>query len=386
MKAILTAALGYLVLTSCDSAPVKKPSDTPTDSLSASNYDPETEMQIIDPRPDVSSINLDGNDFRLNGFRVALQDYMRSESPALTYFSPESSDYVEIMRCRADTDIRIDDISLKEVAFGTSDPDEESRIYQKYNFWKTAEELDGCILIADGYGDSEIFIDGFALSGSYHYLARACVNQDRLQDKEISNRNCSRQVAFSRELSDFVNQRAETQRKYLSEAMEARNEADSLGRLVYYTIIDYNNAIVDCEKREGKRLATVQDKQAIGNAVGVGVSLAATIYAGGASAGSAASGASGASGASESFNYVKGFKYAWENKDQAVGTGMQLGAAINNLFSSQADIPRSCTLATKAKQDGVVYTKQLKASHELYAIKMDAAREAEAHVEELENQ
>jgi len=374
------AVIFSLFLTHCANS--KKVNKSSNSSANGAAYNPAlTGLAIIDPRPRVSAFSLDELGFHVGGVRVGLQDYMSSESPAIAFFRPELADFVEILRCTKETIIRSGVHTLENIEIGTSSSEEKTRIMQSNDFWAVAEAQNGCVLIAQNYSDKELFIDGSTPTGGYRWLVRSCVNLSRLETQGLSNRGCSKQISVSPVLENFKNQRIEEERLALAEAREEQNKLDGLGRAVYYKTVEYNNVLAACQERENDRANAVQRKQAIGNIVGQGIGLAANLYAGG---------AGGAGGGS--FSYTGAAQSAWNSSSSAgVGTlsgglGGQLAGAINDLFASSSDVPRSCANAQKIQNEGSIIANQLEASHKLFAVKMDKAQAARRNRVGLENQ
>lgn len=346
-------------------------------------YDPATGgMKIIDPRPKVSAFSLDEIQFQTVGVRVGLQDYMSSQSPAISFIRPELADYVQVLRCTKEAIISVNGNFLENVQLGTSQTSEQTKIMQSNDFWSAAEQTNGCVLIATEYADKQILIDGYAPSGGFRWIIRTCIAPARLVDTgALSNRNCTRQVSVSPVLEDFKNKRQETERLAIQEALRERDKMDGIGIAVYYQTVALNNALTECQALEDQRQASVTKKRAIGTIIGQGVGLAASFY-------SAGSGAA----LDKTFSWAQAAKGAWKAGSAAgvgsfgAGLGSGLGAAINDLFTSSSDYPKSCSTAKKIENDGAILAQQLKAAHELFAAKMDQAEIARNNRVSLENQ
>ncbi|MEZ4742494.1 MAG: hypothetical protein R3B45_08610 [Bdellovibrionota bacterium] len=425
-KTLITALSIALLATACDNGKkIERP-----DGSSSESYDPlNNGLMIIDPRPPVSAFQLDEFQFHVGGVRVGLQDYMQSESPAISFFRPELADYVEILRCSKDTIIQSGVYTLKDVELGASQIEELTQILRANDFWTVAEQTNGCTLVASDYSDRELFIDGAAPSGGYRWIVRACVHATRLMTAGLTTRACTKQISVSPVLENFKNKRIESERLAMEQARMEQNKMDSLGRAIYYKTVEYNNALARCQEREDERAANVVRKRAIANIVGQGIGIGATIYAAGsaissagASAGATAAESSVAveSAATEtviansssnigmansasnrlgtaagntvantattntaniggSFSYSAAAQAAWNTAGTTgIGTlggglGTSITSAINDLFSSSSDIPRSCAQAQKIRNEGSIITNQLKSAHQLFAIKMDQA-------------
>lgn len=243
------------------------------------------ESRLLGSRRSVSIFELDESGFRINGLRVGMQDYMDASSPVVLFFLPELADFIEILRCRADTVIRGSFDNLQDVDLGTNSLADESRSLQSNDFWKAASKTSGCLQIAQNYSDPKLFLDTFALSGSYRYVVRACVDNDRITDTEKldTNRNCSKQVGISPVLKSYVNQRAEMEIEALQKAANLRMRADALGRELYAIAVRYNREESACEARNVDAAARAQKTKAINAIIGAGISLGATILTGGTS-------------------------------------------------------------------------------------------------------
>jgi hypothetical protein len=376
---VLTVITGVVA---CDGAK-KKEIEKPKPAGANLGYDPATNgLQVIDPRPKVSAFSLDEQPFHVAGVRVGLQDYMSSESPAISFIRPDAADFVEILRCSKDAIINVGGLTVENVELGTSQSSEQTQVMQRNDFWAAAQQSNACVLLASDYGDKQIFIDGFSPSGGFRWIIRACVSPTRLQDTAgLSTRNCSRQVAVSPVLEDFKNKRVESERLALEEAFKERDKMDGIGVAVYYQTVALNNALSQCQLTEEERAKGVRSKQAIGNIVGQGIGLAANLYAGGSGG-----------GLDGSFSAAKGAQAAVSAGSQgAAGSfggslGGNLSASINDLFASSNDMPRSCSAAQKIKSDGEILAQQLKAAHELFNIKMGQAEIARQNRVSLENQ
>ena len=361
---ILTLLTVATIINACanEKKQVAKP---PSANPALGAYDPATTgLKIIDPRPKVSAFTLDEQPFHVAGVRVGLQDYMSSDSPAVSFIRPDMADYVQILRCSKDAIITVGGQTIESVELGTSQSEEQTRIWQGNDFWAAAEQSNGCALIATEYADKQILIDGYAPSGGFRWVMRACVSPTRLADTQaLSTRNCSRQLAVSPVLEDFKNKRQEIERLAIEEALKERDKMDGIGIAVYYQTVAYNNALSECQLTEEDRATGVRKKRAIGTIVGQGVGLAASLYAGGAG-----------QGAGGSFSWAQGAQSAWSAGSQAGGSGFggslgsNLGASINDLFTHSADFARSCTTAKKLENEGAIMASQLKAAHELFAV------------------
>jgi hypothetical protein len=351
----------------------------PKKSVKSASSKDSADLTVINPRPQVSSLELDEAGFRITGLRIGYQSYMASESPAVSYFLPESSaaDYVEIMRCNGNEILHSGSGTgtLENTEIGTSTGEDETNILRSSNFWQTAEAKSGCYIIATDYMDRQIFIDNSAPSGDFRYLVRACVDQSRLADTEgLSKRNCSQQVSLSPLLRDYKNKRLEDERLVFAEVNEDRNLIDSLGRHIFYTTIELNNALAVCIEIEGERIASQILRQSITSIIGMGISFAASIYTSGLSDPS-----------SFSSGWESNWDAVWNQRNSSAGLGMAIGNALFNITASADDYPRTCTKAEKADRDRKVLVERLKEAHRIFDEKMQRAETYRKRRVELED-
>lgn len=379
-----------------------------SDGLNA--YNPEKNgLAYIDPRPAVSAYKLDEVDFRVNGIRVGKQQFMTSETPAVLFFRPQMADYVEIIRCKEDVIIQAGTEVLSNIDVGTSSAADETKIMQSHDFWGAAEKKNGCLLVAQNYSNKEIFFDSFVKTSptgsSFRYLIRSCVNSERLAETEgLTERNCSKQVSTSPVLKNYINKRQENERVVLADLTRLQTQMDALGRHLYYTTIEYNNALKECEEANYKLDKRLAEKRAIAGIIGQGVSIAGAIYGSNLQAqaaedlavdkaleqsidaGTAAEIATAdtaidkaVSAASDGFNWEASFNATWNAKNVVGGVGSSVAGMLLDLFASPNDYPRSCTRAKEAQTNGTNYTQQLKDTNKLFLIKLDQVKTVQAN-------
>lgn len=198
--------------------------NTPSTSSTSTSTSPKTPKSPGgDVRHDtVSAFNLDDDRFLILDFTVGLETYLNSQTPVLNYSPVLDVDYVEIMRCPVNAVIAgaSATLNLKEMELSAGTLTDRENMYRHNDFWSSAV-LAGCTQLTTGTM-SLAFYDSWAPNGSYRYLIRSCINPQRLTDiDKLTSRNCSRQIAVTIPLSDYVNTRAQAEMEYLRKANEA---------------------------------------------------------------------------------------------------------------------------------------------------------------------
>lgn len=219
----------------------------------------------------ISAFSLDDSAFLVHRFVVGLKTYMTSESPQLSYDIPASADYVQLYRCPLDISllgavdsIPLEDVEVMEVegASNAAKQEERARIYRRNDF-VTAAIKAGCTMVSTGITSSQ-FYDSWAPSGNYRYLIVACVASNRLEDTEqLTTRACSRQIAVTQALRDYVNSRLELQNKLLEQANQISTKIDEVARQLKTTADQYNDEITRCEQKGYERAVSKAKKDAI---------------------------------------------------------------------------------------------------------------------------
>ena len=316
----------------------------------------------------VSALSLDNSNFRVNGLRTGLQDFMTGATPVLNYMLPEKADYLEIIRCKSDAIIRGPTADLSDVDLGSPSTDDETRIFKQNNFWDAAlSQINNCVLVSGGFS-SKSFQDLNVRSGSYRYLARACISTERLTDIEYtSKRNCSRQIAISNILADYKNLRDESTTTALQRVQDLRDKVDGLGREIFYLTVATNNALAVCDNQESDRQARVKRKEALSKILGIGLSLGLELSLPTSGIAAVHSGAK---------TWTQLWSETWDNRDSIAGQGLQIGQALQWLFSSASDFPRSCTTAKELAMQADTKTDELKNTHKELAAAADEAEVA----------
>lgn len=348
-------ALALALLGGCAdlSAPQKSTAASLTDNVTP-----------VTPRPKVSSLALDEAHFRIFGLRVGLQDFMSSQSPTVVVNLPESADYAEILRCKHDTVIRGAFADLLDVDLGSPSTADATRIFKANNFWDAAaQNTNSCFLVSAGHSDKS-FLDTFALSGSYRYVARACVNMERLEKDGATNRNCSRQVALSPALMDFKNARVEAERAALGLAQQWTDKVNGLGRHIHYLTVDFNNSLARCDKWETDRQVRLKKREGIQTLLGFGLAVGKNLLTAG--------------GIATSGTFGSRVTALWNQRDAVASEGAKITTSLNGLFASPYDYPRTCTEATRLQRELVARTQELKSAHQYWANAMDDADKARA--------
>lgn len=170
----------------------------------------------------VSALDLDTNKFLIKRLSVGMETYLQSQTPVLNFDRPADADYVEIMRCPHNIAIQgaSDTIHLDNIELTSLPSTERDRLYRNNDFF-AAGIAAGCTQLTQGMSALS-FYDSWASNGSFRYLLRACVAPERLTDTDkLSSRNCTREVAISSTVKDYVNTRTQKQRDYLAKATAA---------------------------------------------------------------------------------------------------------------------------------------------------------------------
>lgn len=337
-----TVPLLLATMTACSSEepPVRKKAQEgnkppAADGTGASAND----LAKVAPRPPLSvALNLDTAEFRINGLRVGLQDFMSSSAIAVTSLMPPQADYLEVMRCASSTVIRGTTDNLSDLELGAKSVADETRIMLANDFWTAAVNA-GCLLITADTTD-KVLIDAAAPSGSYRYVARACAALERLPDAKLySNRNCSRQVTMSTNI-DFQNARIADERRAVEEMQRSKDTAAALGRQLYTLTVDLNNALVECKERQADLAAAAKRKSAIATILNAGVSLGG--------------------------QYLTSLNETAQNSDGTGLTTLSVGSALTNLFTQSQQLPTSCTAAEEIKKQAATSYRQLEATKKLF--------------------
>ena len=316
------------------------------------------ELQVI-VRPVVSAYLLDSAKFKVNGTQTGLQSFLNFETPFVAWMMPEQADYVEILRCKGDVAISGRDKSLSDVEVVTMTKDAELQEFKENDYWKSSEQSGACTLIGKDFNERQQLLDMAAPSGNWRYIVRACVDQKRLADvKQAGNRNCSRQLGVSSILSYFQNKRQKIQLDALQAVMDQRAKIDTLSREIYGTTVDFNNALIECTKKEKNRQVSLTRRTAITQLVGLGISFAANIY-------------SASSSASSSLDT---YKKVWDGKGAIAGASVPIGGMLMDLTANENDFPRSCTSAEEARLKLGTLVMTFKSEHLVYATKLEESR------------
>lgn len=316
------------------------------------------ELKIVE-RPIVSAYLIDEARFKINGTQVGLQAFIKYDTPFVTWMMPEQADYIELLRCKADIQIAGLDRAIGDVEVGTMSKDAEVEEFKANNFWKSAEDSGACTLIGKDFNERHEFVDMASPSGNWRYIIRACVDLKRLADsKQAGSRNCSRQLGVSGVLSYYENKREKNKLAAMQIVTDQRSKMDAISRQIYSSTIDFNNALVECAKREKERIVSIKRRAAISQLVGLGVSFAANIF----------SASTSAISSMDTFNKI------WNSRDIIAGASVPIGGMLMDLTASEDDYPRSCTAAEEARVKTAVLVTQLKAEHLVYATKLDESR------------
>ncbi len=281
LTSITVSSLSLAILISCKTKSGETKPPTAATTASASAQGQLALVQTSDLNfSTVSPLSLSQQDFRVDGIRVGLQQYILSSTPILTYQLPFQADYIQILRCPSNSVIYGGEDVLQNLEEYTTAA-EENRIFQANNFWQAALSTPNCVLVADSFSDP-FFLDGSAPTGSYYYYIRACVDTQRMQKNPyFTPTNCSRQVTSS-VVFNFVSTRQQTQLIQFQELASLQAREATLSRQIVDLTQVLGSALIHCQNNRKSAVATASTRTTIVNyaslAGGVAGALAGGVY------------------------------------------------------------------------------------------------------------
>ncbi|MBI2603285.1 MAG: hypothetical protein HYW48_09535 [Deltaproteobacteria bacterium] len=290
----------------------------------------------------VSAFELNDSKFLVHRVTIGLQTFMNSESPVLKFDLPADTDFVQIKRCPTDASIagEVDTIKLEDIELSDMSASEKDRLYRNNNFFLHADDA-ACTEVSTGTIKTTFF-DSWAPTGNYRYLVRACVGQERLSGTEnLITDQCSRQIAVSSPLKDYVNKRKDAENKYLAEANKISSEVDALFRSLQRSATEYSEAFKDYGEDEFQKAVGKEKKDAIVHAIAVTADISLEIY-----------------------TWV-GQGWGWKSVamnifqlSQAMG-GFTFDAMFMQLGARSEDIPRACARCIRLDKETAAVTNSL---------------------------
>lgn len=210
----------------------------------------------IPPPRGVNAIRLDTIDFRVNAVRVGEALFLQYSAPVVSFEMPDRADYVEIIRCPSNLIISGGADRLDQAELNSPTLKDETRVFQRNNFWESAVASPGCIMVTSSYTDT-LYLDSFAPTGKFYYYIHACVDPAHLINAaKYSSYNCSRQVTGSAEVN-HTNQRDAKALADFQRASDLRSQIDTIRRSVGTKTGLLINALKACQdKNQGRALVT----------------------------------------------------------------------------------------------------------------------------------
>ena len=222
----------------------------------------------------VSALDLEGARFAIEYLTPGYQQYLNAETLVLTFDRPIDSDYVEILRCRSDVIINtgIVLIDFKDWALNGMTENEKISMYSAGDVFTMALAEQGCTYLNEASLEENI-PDSWAPSGSYRYLATACIAPNRLTDTHLySKRNCSRRFALS-PLVHYTNKRKEDEKAAIHDLETVRSGLDILASTLGEQAFTLIEAMDTCERREQQRAVATELKNSVLQLVGASIEI-----------------------------------------------------------------------------------------------------------------
>jgi len=272
-------------------------------------------------RPNVTSAELDTADFYPAGLVVGLQNYIDANSPLLSYIIPPQADYMQIIRCKNNTIIEngLQGMSLQSLSNSMLTQDQKMLIYQNNDYFGLALSNQDCVELSLATQTPE-FQDSFAPSGSWFYLAHACVSPGRLNASHaVSNRNCSMQVAISTPLLNYVNTRDNALNSALQNVNVYSTKIVNISLQIDHTASQFATDLNNCALTAQSHAEAAKFRQGLAQVIGSGIELGLAVSA-------------GAVGVIDLMFASSGFVF---------------GPALKGLFTTSNDMARTCTTAMR---------------------------------------
>ena len=305
-------------------------------------------------RPQVSRFALDDTRFLVTSVALGLKDFISTKSPILTYTIPRDADYVEVMRCLSSANVAtsIDNVTIGDIALGA-----DTRSFRTADFFRAAEETDGCEMISLGE-ISGVFQDTYAPTGTFAYLIRACVAEERLTDRDqLTKRVCTKQIAISEEIT-YKNKRLEQELQALRKVAVYEAKVDQTFWSVRLLAEDLIQEAQRCEDREVDRLIDVKIKEAWVTVVATAADVALEL---------ASYGKTNPGKVAQHYLLPTSFGRAMDTMGMigAMG-GLSFREMIINLTTGSEDMPRSCARlqSLQLKMQGYMST----LNHDFYGV------------------
>lgn len=265
LPATLCAVSFFGALTACSPAPTKPPTRSKaSDAMTAST----TELREV--KESVSPDILNSSALGLNMLGVIPFSHGRQKFPQVSFAFPAQADYVQILRCRADANLG----DLGNIEIGAADAAKADATYERNDYWQKISTNAFCTYIAQGVSTDKI-IDFYAPDGDFVYVARACVEKNRLSSKDpnVLQSPCSRQIRRTTEYRGFVNVDKKITFEMKQQMREQRDRVDAMGREIVYLAKATDREISSCESQRGATRASKLRREALGKIIGTGLNL-----------------------------------------------------------------------------------------------------------------
>lgn len=279
-------------------------------------------------RDPVNPADLDSSLFYPLGLVVGLETYLDAKSPILSYAIPKQADYMEIIRCDNKTVIEtgVESISIQNLSTSSLPQSQKDALYRGNDYFNLALINKDCTQLSLATTDAT-FSDTFAHSGNWFYLVHACVNPTRMMNVgQSSNRNCSRQVAISAPLLDYVNARDDKINNALEKENIATSSIMSISQKICESAEQYAKALDTCATTEQERAEAKKKRDALAQLIGSGIELGIAVLTMGPGV----------------FGNIFHFMF--------LGGSFTFAVILKNIMSSAGDMARTCT---DADVDGV---------------------------------
>lgn len=228
------------------------PRDRPQLRLAKPAAENQDASVLASGRPLLDASEIDSVSMALVGLGVNLADTTHGQLPVVSYILPKLADFAQLIRCPSDASLG----DLLKADLGQPDPAKALQRFVANDYWRTALDNPFCSLITESFskGGQASFVDEFAATGSYRYLARACVSASRVKDKSSGDsvKECSIWVAFSPELANYRNTRESEQAAAAEDIRKVRDRADALGRKIHDLAGRAQAQLAECSKAGAK--------------------------------------------------------------------------------------------------------------------------------------